>query len=77
MKNYGEKEEAFETIIETYNGASQTVTITFRYSDSVKQIIIGDSFTQKFEIKGRFWLDNLDLLYRAINMKCKELGWEE
>ena len=69
------KEEAFETIIEKYDGASEVVTITYKYSDSIKRITIENVFTQKFEIKGRFWLQNLDLLYKAINKKIEELQW--
>lgn len=75
FEELGQKEEAFETIIEKFDGASQVVTITYKYSDSVKRITIENIFTRKFEIEGRFWLDNLDLLYKAINEKCKELGW--
>ena len=73
FEELGQKEEAFETIIEKYDGASQVITITYKYSDSVKRITIDNIFTQKFEIEGIFWLDNLDLLYKAINKKCLEL----
>lgn len=73
FEEIGKLEEAFETIYEIID--RHTVLVKYKYSDSEKSIYMTYHLTQSFEIEGRFWLENLDLINKAINKQCEELGW--
>lgn len=74
FEEIGKLEEAFETIYEVMD--NHTVSITYKYSDSIKQIYVTYHFTQGFEIKGRFWLESIDLIKQGIHKIEEELGWD-
>lgn len=69
----GEIEEAWETIYEVVG--TNTVIITYKYSDSTKKIYITWHFTEKFKIEGNFWIESIDLIQKLIHKVKEELGW--